>query len=99
MMKNESIIDKLRSITNSDNSENIYDLGLIYDQKVIGNDVYLLMRAKSTSNGDDSVITSVVKDTLHQIPWVEKVEIDLVYDGSEQVERIDAEAYQFLGFI
>lgn len=75
----------------------IVDLGLIYDVKVKGNDIYVKMTLTTPGCPLHSFITEDVKQKLKKLKGVEKVDVELVWDPPWTPERMSKQAKKQFG--
>ncbi len=76
----EKIITEIKKIYDPEIPVNIYELGLIYDIYVKGNDVNVKMTLTSPNCPVAESLPKQVKDSIMEIKGVDKVDLDLVWD-------------------
>ena len=76
----EQIIAEIRKIYDPEIPVNIYELGLIYDVKVKGDNVKIIMTLTSPNCPVAESLPQDVKDSAMQVQGVEKVDLDLVFE-------------------
>ena len=76
---------------------NIVDLGLIYDCKIVGNNVLISMTLTAPACGMGPVLVNDVKYKVGLVPNVDSVEVDLVLDPPWSREMMTEEAQLELG--
>ena len=76
----EKIITEIKKIYDPEIPVNIYELGLIYDIYVKGNDVNVKMTLTSPNCPVAESLPKEVKDSIMEIKGVDKVDLDLVWD-------------------
>jgi metal-sulfur cluster biosynthetic enzyme len=98
MITQEAIISKLQNVYDPEIPVNIYDLGLIYDIKIIGNEIYILMTLTTATCPAAAFIPESVKNELSTIWGVKAVHVDVVYEPRWSKNKMSAKAKQVLGF-
>ena len=76
----EKVITEIKKIYDPEIPVNIYELGLIYDISVKGNDVKVKMTLTTPNCPVAESLPKEVKDTVMEITDVKKVDLDLVWD-------------------
>ena len=76
----EQVIAEIRKIYDPEIPVNIYELGLIYDVKVLGDSVKIIMTLTSPNCPVAESLPQDVKDSAMQVQGVEKVDLDLVFE-------------------
>jgi FeS assembly SUF system protein len=76
----EKVIAEIRKIYDPEIPVNIYELGLIYDVKVKGDNVKIIMTLTSPNCPVAESLPQDVKDSAMQVQGVEKVDLDLVFE-------------------
>ena len=76
----EQIVAEIRKIYDPEIPVNIYELGLIYDVKVKGDNVKIIMTLTSPNCPVAESLPQDVKDSAMQVQGVEKVDLDLVFE-------------------
>ena len=76
----EKVIAEIRKIYDPEIPVNIYELGLIYDVKVKGDNVKIIMTLTSPNCPVAESLPQEVKDSAMQVQGVEKVDLDLVFE-------------------
>lgn len=88
----EKVISVIKQCYDPEIPVNIYELGLIYQIQVEGNSVHIVMTLTSPTCGMGPYIVEDLKRKLHQIPKIEGVEIEIVYDPPWDKSRLSDEA-------
>lgn len=78
---------------------NIVDLGLVYRVSTNNGEVSIEMTLTSPSCGMGPVITEDAKESVSQIPSVESIKIDIVFDPPWSDDKMTDEAKLELGLI
>jgi len=76
----EKVIAEIRKIYDPEIPVNIYELGLIYDVKVNGDEVKIIMTLTSPNCPVAESLPQEVKDSAMQVEGIEKVDLDLVFE-------------------
>ncbi len=98
MVTQDSIVAQIKKVYDPEIPVNIYDLGLIYDLKIIGNEVYILMTLTTATCPAAAFIPEEVKAMVGIVPGVAAVHVDIVYEPRWTREKMSAEAKEILGF-
>ena len=100
ILSESSIIDALKTVFDPDIPVNIYDLGLIYDIKIIDNrhvSVTMTLTNPNCPVADDLV--KQVKEATERISGVTKAEIILVFDPPWSKDNMSDAAMLELGML
>jgi probable FeS assembly SUF system protein SufT len=89
--------EALRSVYDPEIPVNIVDLGLIYDTRIDDRRVLVTMTLTAPGCGMGPVLVHDVKTRLKRVPFVEDVEVDLVFDPPWSRDRMSEEAQLELG--
>ena len=76
----EQVIAEIRKIYDPEIPVNIYELGLIYDDKVKDDTVKIIMTLTSPNCPVAESLPKDVKDSAMQVEGIEKVDLDLVFE-------------------
>tara|TARA_B100000427_G_C15465376_1_gene576002 strand:- start:1006 stop:1302 length:297 start_codon:yes stop_codon:yes gene_type:complete len=76
----EKIITEIKKIYDPEIPVNIYELGLIYDISINGNDVIVKMTLTSPNCPVAESLPKEVKDSIMDIKGINKVDLNLVWD-------------------
>ena len=76
----EKVIAEIKKIYDPEIPVNIYELGLIYDISVKGNNVKVKMTLTTPNCPVAESLPKEVKDIVEKIKDVKKVDLDLVWD-------------------
>ena len=87
----------LRKVKDPDLNLNIVDLGLVYDVRVVGNDVEVDMSLTSPGCPSGPEIMGDAERTLKAIPGVGNVTINLVWTPFWSPERIEPRVRAYMG--
>ena len=98
MITLDQITEKLRTVYDPEIPVNIFDLGLIYDIKPIGTEVYIIMTLTTATCPAAAFMPEEVKKAVWTIPGVSNVHVDVVYEPRWTQSRMSPEARVVLGF-
>ncbi|MEO8560815.1 MAG: metal-sulfur cluster assembly factor [bacterium] len=87
----------LRKVKDPDLNLNIVDLGLVYDVRVVGNDVEVDMSLTSPGCPSGPEIMGDAERVLKAIPGVGAVTINLVWSPFWSPERIEPRVRAYMG--
>ena len=93
----ESIYEALKNVYDPEIPVNVVDLGLVYDVKVKGGDVYVQMTLTFPGCGMGPFIGQQAEWAIQDIEGVEDVEIEMVFDPPWSPDLISEEARSQLG--
>jgi FeS assembly SUF system protein len=94
----EQIIDALKGVFDPEIPVDIYEMGLIYDIKINGSNVLVLMTLTSPSCPAAQAIPMDVQDKVGRVPGVENVEVEIVWDPPWGMEMMSEVAKLELGY-
>jgi len=98
--KENKIIEKIKLVKDPEIPVNVYDLGLIYDCKILPNDdVEVLMTLTSPSCAMAGLIVDSVRDRVLELDFVKKAEVELTWDPPWDKVLMSEEALLELGFL
>jgi len=98
-VKDEAIVEVLRSIYDPEIPVNIYDLGLIYERIVDGSKVKIVMTLTSPNCPVSDVLVYQIESRLKLLPEVEEAEVEIVFDPPWDKEMISEEGQLKLGLL
>lgn len=93
----EEIINILKQIPDPELGVSIWDLGLIYDIKINGKNVEILMTLTTIGCPLFSQISDPIKKAVEKLPEVDNVFIDLTFEPPWSIERMSKIAKIQLG--
>lgn len=100
-VREEDVIDALRTIYDPEIPVNIVDLGLIYNCDLVKagdeNIIQIRMTLTAPTCGMGPVIVGDVEYRISKVPNVDKVEVDLVFDPPWTRDNLSEEAQLELG--
>ncbi len=97
--KNMQVMRVLRTVIDPELGINIVDLGLVYRITVEdGNRVSIAMTLTTPGCPLAGMFDQLVGDAVQQLPWVERVSIQLTFDPPWTQEMMSEEARAQLGF-
>ncbi|GAA4334599.1 metal-sulfur cluster assembly factor [Flaviaesturariibacter amylovorans] len=97
-MNQQAVIEKLKTIYDPEIPVNIYDLGLIYDIRVIGSAVYIVMTLTTAACPAAAFMPEEVRATVAGAPGITAVHVDIVYEPRWTNALMSAAARASLGF-
>jgi FeS assembly SUF system protein len=96
----ENVIAALRTVYDPEIPINIYDLGLIYDIDLLPEgrvDIRMTLTAPACPVAGE--MPGIVEERVMQVPGVDEVRVDLVWDPPWGRERLSEEAKLQLGLV
>ena len=97
-MTPEDVVEKIKTIYDPEIPVNIYDLGLIYDIKVQGVEVFVLMTLTTATCPAAAFMPEEVKNVIYELPDVSQVDVTVTYEPRWTREKMSAAAKQLLGY-
>ena len=91
------IVEALKTVYDPEIPVNVYDLGLIYDIRLDGNDVEVDMTLTSPGCPVGSLLLKQVKRSVMKLEDVNEVEVNLVFDPPWDPARVPDEVKLELG--
>jgi metal-sulfur cluster biosynthetic enzyme len=98
MPTKEEVVEALRQVEDPELGMDIVELGLLYDVEVEGPKVKVLHSLTSMGCPAGPMIQHDIDAFARQVPGVEDVEIELVWDPPWTPERMSEDAKFILGF-
>lgn len=96
----DNVIAALRTVYDPEIPINIYDLGLIYDIDLLPeNRVDIRMTLTAPACPVAGEMPGIVEERVLQVPGVDEVRVDLVWDPPWGRERLSEEAKLQLGLV
>lgn len=97
-MTQEDVIEKIKTIYDPEIPVNIYDLGLIYEVKVQGSEVAVLMTLTTATCPAAAFMPEEVKNVIYELPNVSQVSVDITYEPRWTRDKMSQEAKRILGY-
>lgn len=98
--KEELIINQIKKVYDPEIPVNVYDLGLIYDCRILSNNqVEVLMTLTSPSCSMAGMILDQVKTNIKKLEFVKEVTVELTWDPPWDKILMSEEAMFQLGFM
>ena len=97
-MTESQVIDQLKTVYDPEIPVNIFDLGLVYDVKVLGSQAYIVMTLTTATCPAAAFMPEEVKTAVLKTPGITGVEVDVVYEPRWTKDRMSEEAKNLLGF-
>ena len=94
-VEKNKVIEFLKSVMDPEFDIDVYNLGLIYDVKVEGAKVGLLMTLTSLGCPTAPMIEMVVREAVGAIDGVEEVEVEWTFDPPWTPELISDEGREY----
>ena len=98
MVSEKLILTALKHVLDPEIGVNIVDLGLVYEVKVENGDVYIKMTMTTPGCPLHESISKGAEEAVRQLPGVESVQVDLVWDPAWTPERMSDWARKQLGW-
>ena len=93
----DDIKEALRDVYDPEIPVNVYDLGLVYDIRLNGGEVYVQMTLTAPGCGMGPYIAQNAEWRIAEIEGVEDVEVDMVFDPPWNPEMITEDGKKLLG--
>ncbi|MBT3943626.1 MAG: DUF59 domain-containing protein [Chloroflexi bacterium] len=97
VLSKDEVIEALKEVYDPEIPVNIVDLGLIYDIEVSDGEVAIEMTLTAQGCGMGPYIAQQAEWRIAEIPGVEDVEVELVWDPPWSPERITEDGKRLLG--
>lgn len=97
MISEKLILTALKHVLDPEIGINIVDLGLIYEVKVENGDVHIKMTMTTPGCPLHESISKGAEEAVKQLPGVDSVKVDLVWDPPWTPERLSDWAKKQLG--
>ncbi|MEW6046431.1 MAG: iron-sulfur cluster assembly protein [Bacillota bacterium] len=94
----EAVREALRRVVDPELGINIVDLGLIYGIEIEGGKVHVRMTLTAIGCPLAYMVNEMVNQAVREIPGVEDVQVEIVWDPPWTPERMSEEAKALLGF-
>ena len=98
MVSEKLILTALKHVLDPEIGVNIVDLGLVYEVKVENGDVYIKMTMTTPGCPLHESISKGAEEAVRQLPGVENVKVDLVWEPAWTPERMSNWARKQLGW-
>jgi len=95
--KNE-LLEALRQVEDPELGMDIVDLGLLYDVEIEGPKVKITYSLTSMGCPAGPLIASDIDRTAREVPGVEEVDLELIFDPPWTPDRMSDDAKFILGF-
>ena len=99
MITPEQIYERLKKVMDPELHINIVDLGLIYDVKIEGGDVNVLMTLTFPGCPLGGVIHKEINKKLGEVTGIKKINIQITFDPPWDFSKVSEEAKDELGVI
>lgn len=98
MVSEQLILTALKHVLDPEIGVNIVDLGLVYEVKVENGDVHIRMTMTTPGCPLHESISKGAEEAVRQLPGVENVKVDLVWEPAWTPERMSDWARKQLGW-
>lgn len=98
-MTKEDIIKILKTIPDPELGVSIYDLGLIYDIKIKGSKITVVMTLTTMGCPLFAEISDPIKSKIGKLKGISDVEVELTFDPPWEPDRMSKKARLELGFM
>ena len=98
MLTEQAVVDALKTIYDPEIPVNIYDLGLIYDVKLDGDKVDVLMTLTTATCPAAAFMPEEVKTVLLEVDGVAEANVEITYEPKWTRDRMSETARAELGF-
>ncbi len=98
MVTQEQVIGALKNCYDPEIPLSIVDLGLVYEVRVEGGDVYVKMTLTAPGCPLHATISQSVKQEIEKLEGVERAEVEVVWQPPWTADRMSPEARQRLGW-
>ena len=96
----DSVIEAIKTVFDPEIPVNIYELGLIYEVKVLPvNQVFILMTLTSPSCPVAGSLPGEVEQAAREVEGVSEVEVELTFDPPWEQDMMSEEAQLELGLL
>jgi FeS assembly SUF system protein len=96
----EAVIEKLKTVFDPEIPVNIYELGLVYEVKIIDDDkAYILMTLTSPNCPVAESLPMEVKERVEMIEGINEAEVEITFEPPWDQEMISDEAKLELGLL
>lgn len=92
MINKENIIAALKQVYDPEIPVNIWDLGLVYDIKIDGENVKLTMTMTSPTCPMSEQIMQMAKDAVKNLDGANDVDVELVWDPPWELSKMSETA-------
>jgi FeS assembly SUF system protein len=93
----EDVLEALKTVYDPEIPINVVDLGLVYEVKVNGGNIYVQMTLTAPGCGMGPHIAQQAEWAVADVEGVEDVQIEMVFDPPWSPDRISEEAKAQLG--
>ncbi|NLG70042.1 MAG: metal-sulfur cluster assembly factor [Firmicutes bacterium] len=94
----DAVREALKQVVDPELGINVVDLGLVYGISIEGGRVHVRMTLTAIGCPLAFMVNQMVDQAVRQLPGVQEVEVELVWDPPWTPERMSEEARALLGF-
>jgi metal-sulfur cluster biosynthetic enzyme len=98
MPSKDELLEALRQVEDPELGMDIVDLGLLYDVEVEGPNVKITYSLTSMGCPAGPLIAQDIDRAAHEVPGVEEVDLELIFDPPWTPDRMSDDAKFILGF-
>jgi metal-sulfur cluster biosynthetic enzyme len=95
----EAIVEKLRTVFDPEIAVNIYDLGLIYELKIDGQEIFVKASLTSPACPVGDYIMAQIDERIREVPGVAKVEVELTFEPPWDLKKVTEEGREQLLYL
>jgi len=97
MITKKTVLDQLKKVLDPELGINIVDLGLIYDVKVSGKNVFILMTLTFPGCPLGEIIKKELNEKLSKIKGIGKIDLRITFDPPWDLTKISREVRAEIG--
>jgi len=94
----EDVTEVIRQVFDPELGLDIVELGLLYDVQIVENNVTVFYSLTSIGCPAGPLIHEQILEAMRELPGVEKVTLELIWDPPWTPERMSEDAKLLLGF-
>ncbi len=94
-----AIVEKLRTVFDPEIAVNIYDLGLIYELKIDGQEIFVKATLTSPACPVSDYIIAQIDERIREVPGVAKVEVELTFEPPWDPTKVTEEGREQLLYL
>ena len=99
IIKQDEVIDKLKTCLDPELGINIIDLGLVYAVNIVGNHVNVLLTLTTPGCPLDSYFVKDITAKIKSVKGVSDVAVELTFEPPWSPSRMSEESKDLLGFV
>ena len=98
MVTADDVTEALRQVFDPELGLDIVELGLVYDVQIVGGEVTVSYSLTSLGCPAGPLIQEQILEAVRELPGVEKIDLQLIWDPPWTPERLSEDAKLLLGF-